>query len=117
VPTVKKPTSLNFLEHLGPVKACTGIPLPLPFTEKIRVFKTKHSYNNISFFDQYLPFMRYCRDVMNFLNNCFAKYESSVTFKGRTEKEFEFWETTANITDQKLPVSSVLSAALQRNTG
>jgi hypothetical protein len=34
--------------------------------------------------------MRYVRDVMNFVNNWFAKHETSVIFKGRTEKEFEF---------------------------
>jgi len=34
VPIVLKSGSLNLLEPLGPVQACNGIALPIPFSEK-----------------------------------------------------------------------------------
>jgi hypothetical protein len=32
VPIILKSGSLNLLEHSGPVQACNGVALPLPFT-------------------------------------------------------------------------------------
>jgi len=56
-----KPGSLTRLEPSGPVKACNGIALPLPFIEKvIDLFKIKHSYINISFINQHLLFNALC---------------------------------------------------------
>ena len=36
VPIVLKSGSLNLLEPSGPVQACNGIPLPLPYVNKFR---------------------------------------------------------------------------------
>jgi hypothetical protein len=40
VPIVLKSGSLNLLEPSGPVKACNGIALPLPFTFLIIISQT-----------------------------------------------------------------------------
>jgi hypothetical protein len=37
VPIVLKFGRLNFLEHLGPVQACNGVAVPLPFANRIIV--------------------------------------------------------------------------------
>jgi hypothetical protein len=42
---VLKSGTLNFLEHSGPVKACNGIALPLPFIFNIVVTFSSRSYH------------------------------------------------------------------------
>jgi hypothetical protein len=39
VPTVLKSWSLNLLKPLGPVQACNGIALPLPFTYSLTFYQ------------------------------------------------------------------------------
>jgi len=47
MPTVLKSGSLNLLEPLGPVQACNGIALPLPFRLSLRSLALKFQLRNL----------------------------------------------------------------------